>query len=123
MTELMQREMQAVFYMFFAGLAVMLLFSLRDSLLARWAWGKRWSSFLYLFMWMAAAFLFYAFCYEGSYGVIKWYGLVSFAMGILLWKKGICVILKLDVTEYKQGGDEKHETKNKRAFKKIRRKI
>ena len=119
MTDLMGRETQVLFYMFFGGLTIMMLFYIRNFCLMKWRRHPRWCVSFYLFAWIIAAKVFWEFCYRGSWGVLSWYGLMAFALGMILWKKRIYVILKLDVTENKQGREKGHEKKDKRADKKI----
>ena len=118
----MEREIQTLFYMFFGGLTIMMVFYVRDYCLFKWERHKRWCSFLYLLTWIVAAEVFWEFCYRATWGVLNWYGLTAFACGIILWKTVFCVILRLDVTENKQGKGKRHEKKDKRATKKVRRK-
>ncbi len=119
MTALLQREMQEVFYMFYCGLAVMVLFYLRDIAIRRWKQHKKICQAVYLLSWLWSAFLFCSFSYQASYGVINWYGLLSFGCGIILWKKWICGILNLNKTAQKYIGDTEDEKENKRARKKV----
>ena len=120
MTELMSREMQELFYMFFGGIAVMLLFSVRTQLCTRCRQYQRLRRFLYLIFWVFGGFLFYQFAYKGAYGLVSWYSLLAFGAGIILWKKIFCDIMTLYDTAQKQIGDLKHEKKKKRTHTKIR---
>lgn len=122
MTELMQREVQALFYFFFGGMAVMVLFQIRDQLCRSCYRYPGLRRSLYLLFWSFAAFLFYQFAYQGAYGVISWYSLLAFGFGIMLWKIGLCDIITLYNTVQKQTEDIKHEKKNKRTYSKVRRK-
>ncbi len=122
MTELMRQEMQELFYLFFAGAALMLLFFVRDYLCCRFCPGVRLYRFLYLCFWIFGAFLAYQFAYRGAFGVVSWYSLLAFGCGIVLWKKVLCDIITLYDTVQKQIGDLKHEKKNKRTYSKVRRK-
>ena len=115
MTDLMHREMEEVFYMITGGMAVMMVFGAKDLVLNRVKAYRRLYGFLYLCFWLFASYLFCAFLYRGSYGVISWYTLPAFAGGCILWKKGFCGILNLYETAQKYNGDKKHEKKNKRA--------
>ena len=121
MTELMQREMQEIFYMFYGGLSIMMVFLVRDTLVQRCRKYQRVKGFLYLFFWVVAAFLFCQFLYQGAYGVISWYGLLAFGSGIILWKKVFCGILNLNYNVHKSIGNTENEEENKRASKKIPR--
>lgn len=128
MTELIQRELYQVFIMFYCGLAVMIVFSVRDSVTALCRNNRRLSAAIYLSSYLCAAFLFCQFLYRGSHGVLTFYGIVSFGAGILLWKKGICGILfpeKLSVLAEKKdrdtNGDKNDEKeKDKRTDKTVR---
>ena len=122
MTELMQREVQALFYFFFGGMSIMFLFRLRDQLCRFCGGYPRLRRSLYLFFWIFAAFLFYQFAYHGAYGVISWYSLLAFGFGIMSWKIGLCDIITLYNTVQKQIEDTKYEKKNKRTYSKVRRK-
>ena len=114
MTGLMQREMLEIFYLFYAGLAVMLLFFLRDVFCLRLQAYQRAQKAAYLGFWVVAAFLFNRFLYQASYGTLSWYGILAFVLGMILWKRGICVILKLNDTVHKYNRENiGHEEKEK----------
>lgn len=114
MTELMQREMQELFYLFFGALAVMLLFFVRDILCNRVSHYRNLRRSLYLCFWILASFLMYQFAYRGAYGAVSWYSLAVFGLGIILWKKVLCDIITLYDTVQKQNGDLKHEEKKEK---------
>ena len=114
MTDLMRQEMQELFYMFIGGMAVMLLFSVRDLFCRRCRRHPRLRRAVYLIFWIFGAFLFYQFAYRGAYGVVSWYSLLAFGLGIVLWKRGFCDIITLYDTVQKQNGDYKNEKKNKK---------
>lgn len=94
MTELIQRELFQLAVMFYAGLAVMLLFEGREQLVCRCGKYKRLAVVIYLAGWACAGYVFYQFAYRACHGVLTVYGLCAFAAGIFLWKKIICGILK-----------------------------
>lgn len=93
MTPLIKAELFQLLIMFYCGLAIMMIFTVRDRLCKRWHRYKRLGVFLYLGSWLCAAFLFSHFLYRGSHGVVTVYGLLSMTAGILLWKKWICGIM------------------------------
>ncbi len=114
MTELISRELYQVFIMFYCGLAVMIVFTVRDSLIGLYGKNRRLKAVIYLGFWLCAAFLFCRFLYRGSHGVLSVYGILSFGAGILLWKKGICGILFHGILSERQqdrdvNGVETHE--------------
>lgn len=121
MTTLIKGETQALLFLFCAGIAVMLLFSVRNVILDRCSHHRRVCSFVYLIFWIMAAFLFYEFAYFSAYGCITWYSLAAFGCGIVLWKKRFCGIITLYHTAQKQDRDKEDEKKIKRASSKIRR--
>ena len=94
MTALIQRELFQLFIMFYGGMALMLLFTGRDSLMRRCGTHKRLAAAIYFGSWICASFLFYRFLYRASHGAVTVYGLLAMAAGIFLWKKVICGILK-----------------------------
>lgn len=126
MTELIHRELYQVFIMFYCGLAVMIVFSVRDSVMELCRRNRRLSAAVYFASWLCAAFLFCQFLYRGSHGVLTVYGILSFSAGIFLWKKAICVILfpgrlsarQMDRDFY--GDEEDEKEKDKGADRKIR---
>ena len=113
MTTLIKAEIQEIFYLFCAGLAVMLIFSVRDRILSRCVCYKRLYWAVYLMFWVFAAFLFYGFAYLGAYGCISWYSLAAFACGMILWKKKNCDIITLYHTAQKQDRNKKNGKKEK----------
>ncbi len=94
MTALIQKELFQLLVMFCCGIALMIVFSARDYLMKCCGSRKRVQVVIYFAFWIFAAFLFYRFLYRASHGTVSAYGLGAMAMGILLWKKGICGILK-----------------------------
>lgn len=120
MTVLMEQEMQALFYSFCGGWAVMLLFQVGGLLCSRCRSYPRLYCVLFLFFWVIASFLCYQFAYRGAYGCVSWYSLIAFGFAILLWRKGFCDIITLYDTVQKQTGDIKHEKKEKRTHTKVR---
>ena len=121
MTELMRQEIREIFYMFFAGQGVMLLFYLRDFLCVYIGSYGRFCNFVRLSFWIIASFLAYQFAYCGAYGVISWYSLLAFAGGIVLWKYAFCDIITLYDNVQIQIGELKDEEKDKRTHSKVRR--
>lgn len=102
----MRQETQEIFYLFFGGMGIMLLFWIRDFLCVRcrpFPWLRR---AVYLTFWVFGAFFFYQFAYRGAYGVVSWYSLLAFGFGIVLWKRVFCDILILYNTVQKQNGEE-----------------
>ena len=122
MTELMQREVQELFYLFAAGLSVGFLFQIRDYVCRRSGRYLRVRHSLYLTFWVFASFLAYQFAYQGAYGVINWYSLLAFGVGMILWKNRLCDIIILYDSVQKQIGDLNDEKEDKRTYSKIRRK-
>lgn len=122
MTELMRQEMQEIFYLFFGGMGVMLLFWVRDFLCSRCRSYPRLRRIVYLSFWVFGAFLFYQFAYRGAYGTVSWYSLIAFGLGIVLWKKVLCDIITLYNTVQKQNGEFIDEKEKQRTYSKIRRK-
>lgn len=109
MTALIEQELTELFFMFYCGLSVMILFAGRDGLLARCRGRKALSAALYLGAWVCAAFLFYRFLYRASWGVVSIYGLLAMSAGILLWKKVICgILLPAQKAEHEGGREEEH---------------
>lgn len=94
MTALIQRELFQLFIMFYGGISLMLLFAARDRLMVRCGNHKRLSAAIYFGTWICGSFLFYRFLYRASHGAVTVYGLLAAAVGIFLWKKVICGILK-----------------------------
>lgn len=119
MTDLMEREMQAVFYMVLAGLAVMMLFYVRDKILQYFLRYKRAYRVVYLLFWVFASYLFYQFLYKASYGTLNWYSFIAFAGGCMLWKRAFYDIITLNETVHNYDGDRKNEKENKRSRKGI----
>ncbi|MEE0742001.1 MAG: spore cortex biosynthesis protein YabQ [Emergencia sp.] len=93
MTALIKAELIQLLIMFYCGLAIMMVFTVRDRFIARCARYKRLCILIYLGSWLCAAFLFSHFLYRGSHGVVTMYGILAMAAGILLWKKAICGII------------------------------
>lgn len=122
MTLLIKGEMQEIFFLFCAGLAMMLLFAARNMILKRCILHKYLWEFFYLIFWIIAAFLFYEFAYIADFGCISWYSLTAFGCAIVLWNKKLCDIITLYHTVKIQDRDGKNEKKNKGAYPKIRRK-
>lgn len=122
MTDLLRGETQALFYMFCAGISVMILFFVRNYILNRCHSYRRICDIIYFVFWILAGFLFYEFAYAAAYGCVYWYSLASFAVGIILWNKKFCGIITLYNTVEKQDRDKKDEKKNKGTRSKIRRK-
>ena len=122
MTTLIRNEMWEMFYMLYAGLAVMLLFSVRNEIMNRCRRYERLCKCIYLLFWILAAFLFSQFLYRASYGAMSWYGLAAFGAGMILWKKVFCGILNQKDTVQIYNGDKKDEKKDKRESQSIRRK-
>ncbi len=108
MTALIQRELFQLFIMFYCGLALMLIFEVRDTVMRRLGVKSRASIFIYFGSWLCAAFLFCQFLYKGSHGVITIYGIFSLCAGILLWKKVIYGIIIDRGNNYEE--EEKRET-------------
>jgi hypothetical protein len=106
MTELMRQEMQEIFYLFFGGMGIMLLFLVRDFLCIRCRSFPRLRRSVYLAFWIFGAFFFYQFAYRGAYGVVSWYSLLAFGLGIILWKRVFCDIITLYNTVQKQNGEK-----------------
>lgn len=119
MTELMHHEMQELFYMFAAGLSVGFLFLIRDQACSGCSRYSRLRRSLYLAFWVFAAFLVYQFAYRGAYGIVNWYSLLAFGIGMILWKKRLCDIITLYDNVQKQIGDLKDEKENKRTHSKV----
>ena len=106
MTELMRQEMQEIFYLLFGGRGIMLLFLVRDFLCIRCRSFPRLRRSVYLAFWIFGAFFFYQFAYRGAYGVVSWYSLLAFGLGIILWKRVFCDIITLYNTVQKQNGEK-----------------
>jgi len=121
MTELIESEVQEICYMLYGGMAVSMLFYLRDYLSKRVGKYICLARILYFFFWILAAFLAYQFAYKGAYGVLTWYSFTAFGCGIILWNKVFYDILSLYRYTQKQNGDTKDEEKKKRPAPKIRR--
>lgn len=120
MTDLMHREIEEVFYMVMGGMTTMMVI---DALHVIWEKVKRYRRvyvFIYLGSWIVIANVFCTFLYQGSYGIISWYTLPVFAIGCILWKKGICGILNLCVNVQGQNGDKNYGKENKRACQSFR---
>lgn len=111
----MGRELQELYYMFFCGIAIMWIFSVRDRIVWLLRSYKRAADLTYLLFWLFAAYLFCQFLYQASYGVMSWYSFLAFGAGCMLWKKAFCDIITLNETVQKHNGDERNEEKNKRA--------
>ncbi len=94
MTELIQRELFQLFIMFYCGLALSLLFSARDRLMARCGTRRRLQLAIYFGFWIFASFLFYRYVYRASHGVLTVYGICAMLTGVFLWKKVVYGILK-----------------------------
>lgn len=101
MTELIQWEIQEIFYLFFAAQVVMLMFSLEKKIQERIQRHKRLCKAVYLCFWVLAAIIFYQFAYAGSYGKLSWYGLAVFGFGIMLWNRRFCDIISMKRTVQK----------------------
>ena len=108
MTALIQRELFQLFIMFYCGLAMMMIFEVRDTLMRRFGVKSRVSIFIYFGSWLCAAFLFCQFLYKGSHGVITLYGIFSLCAGVLLWKKAIYGIIIDRGNNYEE--EDKRET-------------
>lgn len=93
MTALIQRELTQIFIMFYCGMAVMLVFTVRDTVMKQLSGKPRIAGVIYFGGWLCAAFLFTQFLYRASHGVVTLYGILSMAAGILLWKKCIYDII------------------------------
>ena len=94
MTALIQRELFQLLIMFGCGIGIMITFEARNYLMKCCGNRRRVQIVIYFAFWIFAAFLFYRFLYRASHGVVTLYGLADMLGGILLWKKGICGILK-----------------------------
>ncbi len=120
MTELMYRQIHEFFIMFFCGISIMLIFTVRNFLMNRYH-RKRIKYSLYIGSWIIAGFLFWRFLYCSSYGRISMSGLISMLAGILLWKKLIYDIISSPMgCCYSKAGkrdtnDEKTNERKKRA--------
>ena len=108
MTELMRQEMREIFYMFFAGQSVMLLFHLRNYICICMKRYDRFCQFIKLIFWLLASFLTYQFAYRGAFGTVSWYSLLAFAGGMILWKYAFCDIITLYDNVQIQIGELKH---------------
>ena len=114
MTDLMERQLEAIIYMVFAGMTVMMLVHTSQVILQRAKKSKALYRIIYLFYWVAAVYIFCQYLYEATYGVIFWFTLPAFVAGCILWKKTFCGIITLYENAKKYDGDKENEEKNKR---------
>ena len=99
LTELIVHQMKTVGVMFCAGVILESLWMIRSFMMNKTEGLKKaakWPRKLMIegLFWMAAAIVIPTFLYYCSYGKVTWYGIIGFLIGLLLWKKICCGIIK-----------------------------
>lgn len=99
-TELIYEQIKTIVVMFGAGVVIESLWlakkygqekSVRINIIGKFK--SEW--LIEMMFWILAAGIYSMFLYYCSYGVITFHGIVGFLIGLLLWKKICCGILKI----------------------------
>lgn len=87
MTELIRNQGMDLFYMFYAGLAIMLVMETKYMCQHKFNISKWFTIFSDIGTWILVAFLVSGFLYYCDYGKITWHSSMALLIGVVVWKK------------------------------------